>query len=237
MAHFDHFIIMDDVELVAHDATAETTLGLTGPKAREVLARMGLPVPTEPMTWQRVEWNGLDLKIYRNYGTLADHFEIATPVVGVTLLWRAMSTAGASPVGTAALDAFRIAEGIPVYGIDIAERDLPQETSQARALHFNKGCYLGQEIVERIRSRGNVHRHLRQLELDGPSASAGAELFLEGAPVGAITSTTELALSGSIRRLALGMVRSEAEVKNQPLTYVAGATVGTAKILDKPPAL
>jgi folate-binding protein YgfZ len=189
------------------------------------------------MTWQRVEWNGLDLKIYRNYGTLADHFEIATPVVGVTLLWRAMSTAGASPVGTAALDAFRIAEGIPVYGIDIAERDLPQETSQARALHFNKGCYLGQEIVERIRSRGNVHRHLRQLELDGPSASAGAELFLEGAPVGAITSTTELALSGSIRRLALGMVRSEAEVKNQPLTYVAGATVGTAKILDKPPAL
>ena len=43
----------------------------------------------------------------------------------------------------------------------MVERDLPQETSQTRALHFNKGCYLGQEIVERIRSRGNVHRHLR----------------------------------------------------------------------------
>jgi folate-binding protein YgfZ len=237
MAHLDRFIIMDDVELVAHDAAAETTVGLTGPKARQVLARMGLPVPAEPMTWQRVEWNGLDLKIYRSYGTLADHFEIVTPLPGLTLLWRALSTAGATPVGTAALDAFRVAEGIPVYGVDMAERDLPQETSQTRALHFSKGCYLGQEIVERIRSRGNVHRHLRQLSLDGPTAGAGAELFLEGAPVGAITSAAELALGGSIHRLALGMVRSEAEVKNQPLTYVAGAIAGTAKVLDKPPAL
>ncbi len=237
IAHLDRFIIMDDVELVAHDATAETTVGLTGTQARDVLVRMGLPAPSEPMTWQRVEWNGSDLKIYRNYGTLADHFEIATPVAGLTLLWRALSTAGATPVGTAALDAFRVAEGIPVYGIDIAERDLPQETSQTRALHFSKGCYLGQEIVERIRSRGNVHRHLRQFELDGPTASAGAELLLEGAPVGAITSVAGLLLDKGIRLLALGMVRSEAEVKNQPLSYGVGATAGTAKILDKPPAL
>ena len=52
----------------------------------------------------------------------------------------------------------RIATGIPLYGVDIRERDLPQETEQARALNFNKGCYVGQEIVERIRSRGDVHR-------------------------------------------------------------------------------
>jgi len=237
LAHFDRFIIMDDVELVAHDGAAETTVGLTGKQAHDVLARMGLPGPAEPMTWQRMEWNGLDLKIYRNYGTLADHFEIATPLAGLTLLWRALSTAGATPVGTSALDAFRVAEGIPVYGIDIAERDLPQETSQTRTLHFSKGCYLGQEIVERIRSRGNVHRHLRQLELDGPMASAGAELFLNGASVGAITSIAEISLKGGIRRFALGMVRSEAEAVGQPLSYGTGATAGTAKVLDKPPAL
>ena len=50
MAHFEHFIIMDDVELVPHDVAAETALGLTGPKAGEVLVRMGLPTPSEPMT-------------------------------------------------------------------------------------------------------------------------------------------------------------------------------------------
>ena len=129
---------------------------------------MGLPALAEPMTGTRVEWNGLDLRILRGYGVLAPHYELWTPAVGMTRLWRTLSTAGASPVGTAALEAFRIAEGIPVYGIDMVERDLPQETSQMRALHFNKGCYLGQEIVERIRSRGNVHRHLRSLELEGP---------------------------------------------------------------------
>ena len=236
-AHLDHFIIMDDVELVWVDSTAETTVGLTGPQSREVLARMGLPVPPEPMTWQRVEWNGLNLRICHGYGTLADHFEIGAPIAGLTLLWRALSTAGATPVGAAALEAFRVAEGIPTYGIDIAERDLPQETSQTRALHFSKGCYLGQEIVERIRSRGNVHRHLRQLELDGPLARAGAELLLDGAPVGTITSAAELPLGKAVRHFALAMVRSEAEVKNQPLTYVAGPAAGTAKILDKLPAL
>ena len=237
MAHLDHFIIMDDVELVGIDPTTETTVGLTGPQSGEVLARMGLPVPLEPMTWQRVEWNGLDLRIYHAYGTLADHFEIGTPMAGLMLLWRALSTAGATPVGSAALDAFRVAEGIPTYGVDIAERDLPQETSQTRALHFSKGCYLGQEIVERIRSRGNVHRHLRQLELDGPLAKAGTELFLEGTAVGAITSAAVLPLGGANRNFALAMVRSEAELKNQPLTYGAGPAAGTAKILDKLAAL
>jgi folate-binding protein YgfZ len=237
LAHLDHFIIMDDVELVAPDPTAETTIGLTGPQAREVLARMGLPVPTEPMSWQHVEWNGLNLRIYHAYGTLADHFEIGTPLAGLTLLWRALSTAGATPVGSTALGAFRVAEGIPVYGIDIAERDLPQETSQTRALHFNKGCYLGQEIVERIRSRGNVHRHLRQLELDGPLPKPGAELLLDSAPAGVITTVAELPIRGTTRRFALAMLRSEAEVKNRPLTYAAGAASGTATIQDKPPAL
>ena len=234
MAHFDRFIIMDDVELVAHDPGAETALGLTGPKAGEVLGRMGLPAPAEMMTSVRCEWNGFDLVIRRTFGALAQHFEIATPIAGLTTLWRALSTAGALPVGVAAVEGFRIAEGIPAYGVDIAERDLPQETSQMRALHFNKGCYLGQEIVERIRSRGNVHRHLRQLELDGPLPAAGTELLLDGAAAGQITSATELPLESGMRRFALAMVRSEAEAKNKPFSY---GDSGSARIVAQPPAL
>ena len=235
MAHFDHFIIMDDVELVPHDIAAETALGLTGPKAGEVLVRMGLPAPTEPFTSIRCEWNGFDLIIRRTFGTLAQHFEIRTPVPGMTLLWRALSTAGAIPVGAASLDAVRIAEGLPVYGADIVERDLPQETSQMRAMHFNKGCYLGQEIVERIRSRGNVHRHLRQIELNGPVPKAGTELFLDAVAVGQITSAAELPLESGSRRFALAMIRNEAEVKNQPLTY--GDNLGLAELLVQSPEL
>jgi aminomethyltransferase len=234
-SHLDRFIIMDDVELVPHDAAAETAVGLTGPKASEVLARMGLPASTELMTSLRCEWNGFDLIIRRNYGTLAQHFQIWTPLAGLTLLWRALSTAGAIQVGAASLEAFRVAEGIPAYNIDMVERDLPQETSQSRALHFNKGCYLGQEIVERIRSRGNVHRHLRQLELDGPLPKSGTELLLDGAAVGNITSASALPLASGTRRFALAMIRSDAEAKNQPFTY--GVEAGTARILAQPPAL
>ncbi len=118
------------------------------------------------------------LRVARGYGVLAPHYELWVQAAEIPALWQALMEAGASPVGAATLEAFRIAEGIPAYGIDIAERDLPQETSQMRALSFNKGCYLGQEIVERIRSRGSVHRHLRQLELSGPVPAAGAELTI-----------------------------------------------------------
>jgi aminomethyltransferase len=106
-----------------------------------------------------------------------------------------------------------------------------------RTLHFNKGCYLGQEIVERIRSRGNVHRHLRSLELDGPAPTSGTRVTLDGAEVGHITSSAELPLSGAARVFALGMIRSEAEARNLPLAYQAGELTGSARILASPPTL
>jgi len=91
--------------------------------------------------------------------------------------------------------------------------------------------------VERIRSRGNVHRHLLQLELEGPLPKAGTELTLDGAAAGKIASAAELPLESGARRFALAMVRSEAEVKSLPLTYTDGDNTGTAKILSGPPVL
>ena len=240
MAHLEHYVIMDDVELVplGHEPGAEeTALGLTGPQSVEVLGRMGLPALSEPMTFTRVEWNGLDLRIQRGYGAVVPHYTLVTAAAGITRLWRTLTTVGATQVGTAMLDSFRIAEGIPMYGVDIVERDLPQETSQMRALHFSKGCYQGQEIVERIRSRGNVHRHLRQFELEGPVPVSGAELSLEGKPVGHITSAAVLPLASGARTFAMAVVRSEAELPDRHLTYCAEAGAGSARLLTAPPTL
>ncbi len=235
LGHLDHFIIMDDVELgFVEDQTA---IGLSGPDAAGVLGRLGLPVLTEPMTQVRAEWSGAAVVLRRGYGVLGDHYTLWIPAARVGEVWRALAGAGAKPVGAAALEALRIAEGIPAYGVDMVDRDLPQETSQLRALHFNKGCYLGQEIVERIRSRGNVHRHLRSLELDGPLPGAGAKLSVEDAEAGHITSAAELPLGRGARRFAIGMIRAEAEARNLPLTYSVGATGGSAKILGAPPHL
>jgi folate-binding protein YgfZ len=244
LAHLDHFIIMDDVELapLSLDAdgelTGETPLGLAGPLAAGVLARLGLPELREPLTSARTNWNGQQMQVIRGYGVLVPHYELWVQAVQIPALWQALTEAGACPVGADALEAFRIAEGIPAYGIDIAEKDLAQETSQMRALSFNKGCYLGQEIVERIRSRGSVHRHLRPLELFGPLPTAGTELTLDdGTAAGKITSAAELPLASRRRCFALAMIRGEAELRNQRFTYIAETGTANAHILAAPPGL
>jgi hypothetical protein len=75
------------------------------------------------MTMTRVEWNGMDLRIAREYGAAAAHYALWAPEAQLGKLWMYLRTAGATPVGSASLEAFRIAEGIPAYGIDMAERD------------------------------------------------------------------------------------------------------------------
>jgi folate-binding protein YgfZ len=235
LAHLERFIIMDDVELVP--LTGEAALGLTGPAANDVLARVGLPVLSEAMTGTLVEWNGINLRMARDYGVIAAHYVLWAPEAQLGKLWKFLRTAGATPVGSAVVEAFRIAEGVPLYGIDMAERDLPQETSQMRALHFSKGCYLGQEIVERIHSRGNVHKHLRPLELEGSVPASGTELKLpDGTVTGQITSAAALQLPSGARLFALGMIRGEAELRSEPFTYAAGTATGAARILAAPPS-
>lgn len=232
VGHLDRFIIMDDVEMTP--VGGMTAIGVSGPQADRILSVLGLPVPGV-MTQEQAEWNGQSVTVRAEYGTLARHYALWAHPDQAVALFAAARAAGARPVGSAALDALRIAEGIPAYGTDIAERDLPQETSQMRALHFNKGCYLGQEIVERIRSRGNVHRHLRLLELDGEAPPAGTELRQNESPVGTITSAAALPLASGRRVFALAMVREEAEVRNQPLHYVIEQTQVSARILPEPP--
>jgi len=236
-SHLDHFIIMDDVELVP--LVVETAVGLAGPHAAEVLARLGLPAPEKDLTSAEGAWEGRSVHVKRGYGVLVPHFELWLQATEAGALWTALLEAGAVSTGSETLEAVRIAEAIPAYGVDMVERDLPQETGQMRALHFTKGCYLGQEIVERIRSRGSVHRHLRQLELDGPLPEPGTELSFENAAgataaAGQITSAVELPLAETSRRVALAMIRGEAELRKQAFVYQTGAGAGTARILTAP---
>jgi aminomethyltransferase len=104
---------------------------------------------------------------------------------------------------------YRIARGVPRYGVDLRERDLPQETGQQHALSFTKGCYVGQEIVERIRARGNVHRTFVGLELQGEAPQPGAKIRANEKDVGEITSAARVPFSSGERTLALGYLRRE----------------------------
>jgi aminomethyltransferase len=98
---------------------------------------------------------------------------------------------GAGAIGATHEDAtiVRIENGRPRYGEEITERFLIQETGQLQAVHFNKGCYLGQEIVERVRSRAQVHRILRRVEIDSQEVPpVGTKLKVADADAGEIVS-------------------------------------------------
>lgn len=238
LPHLDHFIIMDDVELHPLDASL-TTIGIAGPRAEAILAVLGVSAPPDG-TFVTANINGTDVTLVRAHGPLVPKFEIWLPVSALDVVWSALQSAGAVPCGVAALEALRIAEGTPLYGVDIQDKHLAQETAQTRALNFNKGCYLGQEIVERIRSRATVHRTLRQFSVENapPMLEPGQTIALnaEGAernPVGELTSLAHYHPPSFPGALALGYIRTEAVERGLPLSHSGGGIT----VLSAPPAL
>jgi folate-binding protein YgfZ len=209
LATFDHYIIMDDVE-VANLSDKLTAVGIAGPKAAEVLHATGFEISKlEPLQFADVTWRNVAVTVIRGDNASVESYELWLSPAQVRLLEDALTKAGGTRGSATALELLRIAAGVPRYGQDIRERDLPQETEQQRAVHFNKGCYIGQEIVERIRSRGNVHRKFTGFEVHGSLPAVGTKLQTNGRDVGEITSAASLPLGGAERLVALGYIRRE----------------------------
>lgn len=229
LATFDHYIIMDDVE-VKNLSAEVTALGIAGPKSREVLQVIDASVPElQPLQLHTVqcdcECGCLNCTFVRGDNPLSESYEIWLAPEYVKPLWDALVKAGATPGGSEALELQRIAAGIPQYGVDIRERDLPQETEQARALNFNKGCYIGQEIVERIRSRGAVHRKLSGFAADGTvPVTPGTKIIVGEKEMGEVTSAAVFHFPGGIKTVVLGYIRREHAVPGREVM------IGTEKM-------
>jgi len=195
---------MDDVE-IADAGDKLTAIAVLGPKAQDVLAKAGVPIQDlAPLQVEDAVWQGAGISVVaREQGG----FELWLAPVHAAKIWDALIAAGAAPVGTDAFECWRIARGIPEYGKDLRQRDLPQETGQDSALNFSKGCYVGQEIVERIRSRGAVHRQFTGFEIEGPAPAAGTKVQVGDKELGEITSVATLPAG---RTIALGYIRREA---------------------------
>jgi folate-binding protein YgfZ len=221
-ATFEHYIIMDDVD-VAEAGDMWSSLGIAGQDATGILKSVGMNAgELKPLQFVDLTWNGSSVMVVRGDNSWVPWYELWLPQEKHGGLLAALVTAGASALSEAqdtqstpgALEMLRLASGIPRYGQDIRERDLPQETEQQRALHFSKGCYIGQEIVERIRSRGSVHRKFTGFTVSG-LLPAGTRLQLAGKDVGEITSNASLPLpkrQGAFLPVALGYVRREINV-------------------------
>jgi tRNA-modifying protein YgfZ len=201
--HLDHFIIADDVTL--EDITPATaTIAIEGPTAADVLKAAGTALP-EP-DYSTLEW-GARL-VARLSSTGNPGFFVFAPAAEKAELIAQLESAGAEAADAEAFRVVRLEHGKARYGDDIGERFLAQEANQPHALHFSKGCYLGQEIVERVRSRGQIHRVLMPLVLETKEPPApGAKLQIGEASAAEITSAAYSPALGKV--VALAYVRTE----------------------------
>jgi folate-binding protein YgfZ len=184
LQYIRRYIIADKVEL--EDVSAATgALALEGPSAVTVMHALGAPTP-EP-EYAHAPWG--DFTVAAVSLTGQPGFRIYGGMEQVRELMGRFSAAGAAAATEDDARMVRIENGRPRYGEDIREASLPQETQQMHAVSFTKGCYLGQEIVERIRAQGRVNKKLVRVEVEAAEAPApGAKLTSAGSEAGEITS-------------------------------------------------
>lgn len=231
----DRFLIREKVTLsVEEDGTA--LIGVSGPQAHELLKTLlpSLPDLTTPFGCALLEWEESALHVMRRDFTGEESYLLSLPRDQALSLWEALVQAGAIPFGQEALEILRIEAGIPVYGKDMTEEIIPLEAGIYFGINRDKGCYIGQEIIERISSRGHTNRRLVPLRFaPGETPASGAELLHGEKKVGTVTTA---ALSPELNRpVGLGYVRREAWEPGTELRVLQeGREETTAEVLLRP---
>ncbi|HYP13457.1 MAG TPA: glycine cleavage T C-terminal barrel domain-containing protein [Bryobacteraceae bacterium] len=214
--HLEKYIIADDAWLT--DFTADSAvLTVEGPEAEKALNSLGAPVAHLPYTI--AEWGHCFVAHWSYTGSPG--YTLIMPVEERESVQGKLAAAGIPEAAPEVADTVRIENRKPRYGIDFSDANIPHETQILGAIHPNKGCYLGQEIVERVRSRGQVNRLLCSLEVSGSTAPArGTKVQLDSKEVGEITSAAYSPALG--HSVAFGLLRAEA--MTQPLRVGDGIT-------------
>jgi folate-binding protein YgfZ len=211
---FEKFIIMDDVEL--ENVTSFTgTLDLVGPRAAKLLSDLGVGnfADMPLLSHKEVKLGQIHCRIVRQETAGEPAAMVIVPREFLASLWRELSAlvraVGGAPAGMEALNSLRLEVGAPWFGIDYGDKQIPHEAGLEHThINYQKGCYTGQEIVERVRSRGHVNRRLTELQFSAAVAPPpGTNLLHDGNEAGSVTSTGYSPLLG--RAIGLGYVRRE----------------------------
>ena len=239
----DKYIIMDDVTLA--DETAQWgTLALEGPKAAAVVKELtgvdlqGLnelssvaarlfPSEASPPPLSQLPCR----MVKRSPGGVAGA-EFVVEGAHLQTLWQILLEAarrhGGGPAGYAALSGQRLAQGLPWFGYDFGEKQIPHEAGLENShISYTKGCYTGQEIVERVRSRGHVNRRRVSLLFSGDAVpEPGVALTADdGKEVGSVTRAARV--WDPPRIIGMGYVRKEAEASGTNFHWPGGAATIT----------
>ncbi len=219
----EKYLIADDVQLV-DVAPHFGLLSVQGPQAAALVdgLNLGVSVPGTPFGHVKITHPALgDLYVANDarLGTAGIDFyvPVASLETALELLMQPAPGMDARLCGSAAFEMARIEQGIPRYGADMDETNLPPEAGLDRTgISYTKGCYIGQEVIARIRTYGQVARKLCRLEINDASQvpAKGTKLFSNGKDAGYITSAVHLPLAGM---RGLGYVRREANAPGTEL--------------------
>lgn len=181
----ESYIIMDDVDL--EDASESTALlGVAGPETGAIVAGLDARMPVKPLSFATFGRR----TVYRAPVGGADGCWIAAPSDEKDALIDALERLGAVSASAEECDAYRVRNRFPRFGVDYDFTNIPHETQQLQAVSFSKGCYTGQEIVERVRSQAQVKRLLVGIEFDSPELPSDLTVRHADGSVGTLSSPT-----------------------------------------------
>lgn len=238
--HFAKYTVTEDVTVT--DRTGEfVRFGLAGEMAKALLAELGAP-QAGVMPWfatSELRWSSLAIPVLRHDFCGPFAVELFAPPERAVELWQGLTEHGAGSravsVGDEAVEIRRIEAGLPRPFHEITDEYLPGETGQSsRAVSHTKGCYLGQEVVERMRSRGVVARQLVGLRVagDAPPTVGTKVTTASGEGVGVVTSSCRsVALAATI---ALGYVKAAHAAAGTRLHLAAGRGTVDAVVVELP---
>jgi folate-binding protein YgfZ len=221
LKHFDHYLVCEQVELRDRSEDWAEVL-LAGVKAEDVVATLfQTSLPAGRFANAIVPWEGNHVWI-RRFDFAGNGFLLSIASEAADSLTRQLAASGVHLCSTDAMEAARIEQGFPRFGIDLSDKNLPQELARDnQAISFVKGCYLGQETVARIDALGHVNKSLVGLKFaDSRVPEGGDELKVGENVVGHVTSATHSPRLGV--PLALGYVKHGQEKPGTCFTSAAG---------------
>ena len=233
MEWVDKYTIVDDVGL--EDITLSTAMfTLLGPEAGQRLSSLAEePVQgLDPCQWAYGAIEGTGVQILRTDSYGAPTYEVLAGVEEAPALWQAMKTGGIVPIGVDAFEALRVEMGVPGYGAELTDAYNPLEAGLWDSISFNKGCYIGQEVIARLDTYGKVQRHLVTIGIPmGVHVKSGSKLNYQGREVGTLTSVAHVPDKDGL--LGLGYVRKESAFPGAKLS-IADDPEATAEVLSLP---
>src|SRR6266481_2802328 len=247
IAALDKYIIMDDVTLT--DRTGDfASLALEGPKAALLAEELtGVdPADLAELETRIVSVNRIPCRLGKRSPGAAASAEFLVDRSHAEALWNILLEAtrkhGGGPAGYQALSATRLEQGIPWYSYDFGEKQIPHEAGlQDSHISYTKGCYTGQEFVERVRSRGQVNRVRVTLKYDlagsGSTAIPGCALPAPGTPLlseGKEAGFTTRAAFSPALNAPIGMAYLRREKSTPGSTVELPEAAGSATVVTTP---